>query len=191
MTCYHGAFTLHYGGQNPLSGTHRGKAAALAALAEVDAPGQPKIACHRLHHGGTAPRRHSACGNLSAATAGRPFSNGCWFMPCTTACCRNAGSMTATRRRSIRSSPIENALRAFARRACSYRVCTCRQFSLRFGIGASNCAISAVCGALPEGQHVPWSKSRPVAIGTSPAKIISASGSCTLRWITRFSGRAP
>ena len=35
VTCYHDAFTLHYGGQNPLSGTHRGKAAALAALAEV------------------------------------------------------------------------------------------------------------------------------------------------------------
>lgn len=33
--CYHDTFTLHYGGQNPLSGTHRGKAAALAALAEV------------------------------------------------------------------------------------------------------------------------------------------------------------
>ena len=33
--CYHDAFTLHYAGQNPLSGTHRGKAAALAALAEV------------------------------------------------------------------------------------------------------------------------------------------------------------
>src|SRR5205085_3819376 len=33
--CYHDAFTLHYAGQNPLSGTHRGNAAALAALAEV------------------------------------------------------------------------------------------------------------------------------------------------------------
>lgn len=33
--CYHGDFTLHYTGQNPLSGMHRGKAAALAALAEV------------------------------------------------------------------------------------------------------------------------------------------------------------
>jgi ketosteroid isomerase-like protein len=33
--CYHEAFTLHYAGQNPLSGTHRGKANALAALAEV------------------------------------------------------------------------------------------------------------------------------------------------------------
>ncbi|MES1150014.1 MAG: nuclear transport factor 2 family protein [Bradyrhizobium guangdongense] len=33
--CYHDAFTLHYAGQNPLSGTHRGKAAALSALAEV------------------------------------------------------------------------------------------------------------------------------------------------------------
>ena len=33
--CYHDEFTLHYGGQNPLSGTHRGKVAALAALAEV------------------------------------------------------------------------------------------------------------------------------------------------------------
>jgi ketosteroid isomerase-like protein len=32
---YHDEFTLHYGGKNPLSGTHRGKAAALAALAEV------------------------------------------------------------------------------------------------------------------------------------------------------------
>lgn len=33
--CYHDEFTLHYSGQNPLAGTHRGKAAALAALAEV------------------------------------------------------------------------------------------------------------------------------------------------------------
>ena len=33
--CYHEEFTLHYAGQNPLAGTHRGKAAALAALAEV------------------------------------------------------------------------------------------------------------------------------------------------------------
>src|SRR4029079_4154227 len=27
--------------------------------------------------------------------------------------------------------------------------------------------------------------------GISPARILSASGSCTSRWITRFSGRAP
>jgi uncharacterized protein len=33
--CYHDDFTLHYGGQNPLAGTHRGKAAALTVLAEV------------------------------------------------------------------------------------------------------------------------------------------------------------
>jgi ketosteroid isomerase-like protein len=33
--CYHDEFTLHYAGQNPLAGTHRGKAAAQAALAEV------------------------------------------------------------------------------------------------------------------------------------------------------------
>jgi ketosteroid isomerase-like protein len=33
--CYHDDFTLHYAGRNPLAGTHRGKAAALAALAEV------------------------------------------------------------------------------------------------------------------------------------------------------------
>ena len=33
--CYHDEFTLHYAGQNPLAGTHRGKAEALAALAEV------------------------------------------------------------------------------------------------------------------------------------------------------------
>jgi len=33
--CYHDEFTLHYAGQNPLAGTHRGKAAAFAALAEV------------------------------------------------------------------------------------------------------------------------------------------------------------
>ena len=33
--CYHDEFTLHYAGQNPLAGTHRGKAAALAALGEV------------------------------------------------------------------------------------------------------------------------------------------------------------
>jgi len=33
--CYHDEFALHYAGQNPLAGTHRGKAEALAALAEV------------------------------------------------------------------------------------------------------------------------------------------------------------
>jgi hypothetical protein len=33
--CYHDEFTLHYAGQNPLAGTHRGKPAAFAALAEV------------------------------------------------------------------------------------------------------------------------------------------------------------
>ena len=33
--CYHDDFTLHYFGRNPLAGDHRGKAAALAILAEV------------------------------------------------------------------------------------------------------------------------------------------------------------
>jgi ketosteroid isomerase-like protein len=33
--CYHDEFTLHYAGQNPLAGTHRGKTAAYAVLAEV------------------------------------------------------------------------------------------------------------------------------------------------------------
>jgi ketosteroid isomerase-like protein len=33
--CYHDEFTLHYSGQNPLAGVHRGKTAAFAALAEV------------------------------------------------------------------------------------------------------------------------------------------------------------
>ena len=33
--CYHEDFTLHYFGRNPLAGDHRGKAAALAILAEV------------------------------------------------------------------------------------------------------------------------------------------------------------
>jgi uncharacterized protein len=32
--CYHDEFTLHYGGHNPLSGDHVGKAAALATLAK-------------------------------------------------------------------------------------------------------------------------------------------------------------
>lgn len=35
FACYHPDFILHYGGDNPLSGTHVGKAAALAVLAEV------------------------------------------------------------------------------------------------------------------------------------------------------------
>ena len=34
FACYHDDFTLHYGGAHSLSGTHEGKAAALAALAE-------------------------------------------------------------------------------------------------------------------------------------------------------------
>jgi len=33
--CYHDEFTLHYAGQNPLAGVHRGKQAAFAALAEI------------------------------------------------------------------------------------------------------------------------------------------------------------
>lgn len=33
--CYHEQFTLYYNGNNPLSGVHKGKAAALAILAEV------------------------------------------------------------------------------------------------------------------------------------------------------------
>src|SRR4051812_40019277 len=33
--CYHDEFTLHYAGQNPLAGTHQGKTAAFAVLAEV------------------------------------------------------------------------------------------------------------------------------------------------------------
>ena len=33
--CYHEDFTLHYAGRNPLAGEHRGKADALAILAEV------------------------------------------------------------------------------------------------------------------------------------------------------------
>lgn len=32
--CYHEQFTLHYAGNNPLSGVHRGKAACLAVLEE-------------------------------------------------------------------------------------------------------------------------------------------------------------
>lgn len=35
FVCYHEDFTLHYGGANPLSGVHAGKAAALQVLAEV------------------------------------------------------------------------------------------------------------------------------------------------------------
>lgn len=33
--CYHHEFTLHYAGQNPLAGTHRGKRASYAVLAET------------------------------------------------------------------------------------------------------------------------------------------------------------
>jgi ketosteroid isomerase-like protein len=33
--CYHDEFTLHYAGQNPLAGVHRGKQAAFAALAAI------------------------------------------------------------------------------------------------------------------------------------------------------------
>ena len=32
--CYHDQFTLYYGGNNPLSGVHKGKAACLAVLEE-------------------------------------------------------------------------------------------------------------------------------------------------------------
>ena len=67
------------------------------------------------------------------------------------------------------------------------------QFSLRFGTGASNRAISAVCGARPlKVSTLPSleiTTRSPSAI--SPARIISAIGSCRLRWITRFRGLAP
>src|SRR6202035_4112525 len=65
--------------------------------------------------------------------------------------------------------------------------------NLRFGAGISNCAISAVCGALPlKVSTLPSAEitTRSPSL-TSPARIISASGSCTLRWITRFRGLAP
>lgn len=58
-----------------------------------------------------------------------------------------------------------------------------RQLSLRFAIGASKVAISAVCAALPLKvstlpalEMATWSPS-----STAPARIISASGSCRLR----------
>ena len=35
VACYHDDFTLHYFGNNPLSGTHKGKAVALGILREV------------------------------------------------------------------------------------------------------------------------------------------------------------
>ena len=35
FACYHDDFTVHYGGHNPLAGAHAGKAAALAAMAEI------------------------------------------------------------------------------------------------------------------------------------------------------------
>lgn len=35
VACYHDDFTLHYGGANPLTGVHRGKATALGVLSEV------------------------------------------------------------------------------------------------------------------------------------------------------------
>lgn len=35
FACYHDDFTIHYAGTSPLAGAHRGKAAALTALAEV------------------------------------------------------------------------------------------------------------------------------------------------------------
>src|SRR5262249_39365404 len=34
LACYHDDITLHWHGRGPLAGAHRGKAAALAALAE-------------------------------------------------------------------------------------------------------------------------------------------------------------
>lgn len=61
------------------------------------------------------------------------------------------------------------------------------------GIGRANCSILAASGASPLKVRTPslteiatWSPSCMV-----PARIISANGSCTLRWITRLSGRAP
>jgi hypothetical protein len=35
MQCYHADFTLHYGGNNPFSGEHRGRIAAIMTLAKV------------------------------------------------------------------------------------------------------------------------------------------------------------
>src|SRR3954454_24709510 len=67
------------------------------------------------------------------------------------------------------------------------------QFSFRFDTGASNWAISAVCGALPlKVSTLPSDEIATLSPSlTSPARIISASGSWTGRWITRLSGRAP
>lgn len=41
--CYRPDFTLHYAGANPLSGVHRGKPAALAALAAVSQKTQRQL----------------------------------------------------------------------------------------------------------------------------------------------------
>ena len=35
FACYHDDFTIHYAGTSPLAGSHRGKTAALAVMAEV------------------------------------------------------------------------------------------------------------------------------------------------------------
>jgi ketosteroid isomerase-like protein len=43
LACYHDDFTLHYFGRHPLAGMHRGKPAALAALAEVSRRTQRKL----------------------------------------------------------------------------------------------------------------------------------------------------
>jgi ketosteroid isomerase-like protein len=42
--CYHDDFTLHYFGRNPLTGVHRGKAAALTTLGEVTRRTNRKLA---------------------------------------------------------------------------------------------------------------------------------------------------
>lgn len=41
--CYHDEFTLHYAGNNPLSGTHVGKPVALKILAEVSRRSNRKL----------------------------------------------------------------------------------------------------------------------------------------------------
>jgi ketosteroid isomerase-like protein len=43
VACYHPEFTLNYAGSNPLSGVHRGKPAALAALAAVSQKTQRQL----------------------------------------------------------------------------------------------------------------------------------------------------
>jgi ketosteroid isomerase-like protein len=102
--CYHDDFTLHYFGRNPLTGVHRGKAAALTTLGEVTRRTNRKLAVIVDMMIG-AERGSLLVREIFSATEMSRRSNACWSIRSATSCCGTAGFTTSTRLWSTVFSP--------------------------------------------------------------------------------------